>query len=162
MHYQRSRKGADLQAPRREYEKRGKVSCLVDGCERMHNSRGYCVGHYYRVIRTGSPGGPVLRAEVDNPDTWNRQRSTHGYINLVTAVGGVKQQIAEHRWVMQKHIGRPILPDEDVHHINGVRDDNRIENLELWSFSHPRGQRVQDKADWAVEILRRYRPEALA
>lgn len=39
---------------------------------------------------------------------------------------------------------------------NGVRDDNRPENLELWTISHPTGQRVEDAVAWAREILRRY------
>ena len=58
---------------------------------------------------------------------------------------------------MEQHLGRPLLPDETVHHKNGVRDDNRIENLELWSNSHPYGQRVEDKIAWALEILERYK-----
>ena len=44
---------------------------------------------------------------------------------------------------------------------NGVRTDNRLENLELWSVMQPKGQRVDDKVDFALEILRRYRPEFL-
>lgn len=49
-----------------------------------------------------------------------------------------------------------------MHHINGVRDDNRIENLELWSSAHPFGQRVTDKVEWAVEMLKLYAPDRLA
>lgn len=69
--------------------------------------------------------------------------------------------IFEHVAVMSKMIGRPLLGHENVHHKNGVRDDNRPENLELWSTSQPSGQRVIDKTNWAIEILRLYKPEAL-
>lgn len=70
--------------------------------------------------------------------------------------------VLEHVKVMSEMIGRALVPGENVHHINGVRDDNRPENLELWNTHQPKGQRVPDKVQWAKEILSLYEPDALA
>lgn len=64
--------------------------------------------------------------------------------------------MAEHVFVMSEHIGRPLEPGENVHHKNGDRADNRIENLELWSVVQPAGQRISDKVRWAIELKDRY------
>lgn len=64
----------------------------------------------------------------------------HGHPNANAQTG----MIAEHRYVMAEMLGRPLLPGENVHHKNGIRDDNRHQNLELWKVSQPPGQRVVD------------------
>ena len=61
---------------------------------------------------------------------------------------------------MEQHLGRKLHSKETVHHLNGVRHDNRLENLELWSSHHPYGQRVEDKLDWAMDLLQVYAEDA--
>lgn len=58
--------------------------------------------------------------------------------------------------MMEAKIGRYLLPGENVHHLNGVRDDNRIENLELWTKAPMAGIRVTDAVAWAQQIIALY------
>lgn len=64
--------------------------------------------------------------------------------------------IKEHRYVMEQFLGRELFRHENVHHKNGDRGDNRLENLEVWSSSQPSGQRIADKLAHAREILALY------
>jgi len=66
--------------------------------------------------------------------------------------------VVEHRYLMERHLGRPLLPEENVHHKNGQRADNRLTNLELWSTHQPKGQRAVDLLAWAREVVARYGP----
>lgn len=146
MHYQRVRKtgaAGSAESAMTYYD-----GCSVDGCERKHVGKGYCGMHLARIQRDGEPGA----ADAKVAATGEGHVSVHGY-RVVRQDG---RPVHHHRVVMEEALGRRLWPDENVHHINGDRLDNRIENLELWSTSQPSGQRVEDKLAWAHEIIARY------
>lgn len=127
--------------------------CSVEGCERYSWAKGMCSTHQMRLRKRGSladPEPPKCRYE-----NW----SGAGYVMLYLPNHPSAPStglIGEHRVVMELKLGRKLRPGENVHHINGVRDDNRPENLELWSTSQPAGQRIEDKVAWAQDFLAQY------
>jgi endogenous inhibitor of DNA gyrase (YacG/DUF329 family) len=78
--------------------------------------------------------------------------SADGY-KIITVNG---RRVLEHRVVVEKKIGRPLMRKERVHHKNGIRTDNRLCNLELWASDHGSGQRVKDLVKHAKHILATY------
>lgn len=94
----------------------------------------------------------------------HRRVNQNGYIEVYDPVNPLSRAngyILEHRRVMSGILGRALEGSEDVHHKNGIRSDNRPENLELWVKGHHPGQRVSDVANFCVDFLRRYEPEVL-
>ncbi len=87
----------------------------------------------------------------------SRALSADGYITVRTASG----LMLEHRLVMKEILGREMLPGETAHHINGVKHDNRPENLELWFSPQPYGQRVSQLIPYLVEHHRQELLQAL-
>lgn len=77
---------------------------------------------------------PKIRIGNDEHAIATKRKTKHGYIACTVPSHpycGLDQEVFEHRLVMESHLGRYLVDDEIVHHVNEVKDDNRIENLEV-------------------------------
>lgn len=157
-HYKQSLRGEELR-PLRVRIPDAPKTCTIRGCDNPHKGGGLCSAHRYRLKEHGVLGGPITaRAPVGEWGAWTLNSKGYVIRQRTDAVTKKRYRQLQHRVVMSDSLGRELLDTEDVHHRNAQRDDNRRENLELWSRSHPAGGRVVDLLDWAREILELYGP----
>lgn len=117
-----------------------------------YNLRGKILYREKNGIPLDSPFKKRKNGEGNIDSNGYKTITKKGHPNQMDAKG----RIREHIFVMSEHLGRPLIKGENVHHKNGDRLDNSIENLELWSTRQPPGQRVQDKINWCIEFLNGY------
>jgi len=166
-HYAQKASGRDL-TPLRRYQPKG-GPCASTVCAREATVEGMCATH--------------RRYYLADQATWDRPIAVKaangaGHINAygyrVITVNGRNR--LEHRVIASEVLlaqrGTGLRRDEEVHHRNGNRADNRIDgpfhlngrghyvsgNLEIWSYAQPKGQEIGPKVEWALQILRRYAP----
>lgn len=157
----------------RKVRNKVRIQCKMKNCKAISHGDGLCQHHYDRAKKDLCECGnsKYKRSEMcrlcrdmvrgNAHPAWKGGRIVDGdgYIRIYMPDhprANNKRYVKEHHIVMEEYLGRHLIPGENVHHKNGNKTDNRIDNLELWVSSQPAGQRAQDLVDWAKDILERY------
>lgn len=138
--------------------KKTRIGNCQNGCKKSVHARGVCKNCYRKIHyeehereRRGAKKHelhPILTTSVD----------ASGYVRIKINEGhGAKDWMPYHRYVMEQHLKRKLFSHENVHHKNGNKNDNRLENLELWITKQPKGQRPEDLIEYANWILKTYK-----
>lgn len=120
--------------------------CSVKNCTKKHCAKGFCPMHYrrktiYTHIRMDKPQLKIYgRGYIIDKDGYKQVRNETG------------KYVREHRLTMEKKLGRDLNRSEIVHHINGVRTDNRIENLELTNFSEHTSNHLKNYYNFMKQV----------
>lgn len=126
--------------------------CVYPGCDqKVHTRRSNNCEAHKNIGRTFKYEPSIV------PGYRRLSRTPDGYVRVVPEPTGPIRR--EHIVVMENHLGRPLQPGEEVHHKNLQRDQNNIENLELWAHSQPTGARASDLLEWAEQIIALYGPD---
>jgi len=141
-------KGLCRKCYRKQYVSPNK--CSIEGCNEPFYAKSYCSMHWQRTRNNAGDPGPINSVKNSNGEGG---LDANGY-RVITISG---ERFLEHRYVMEQFLKRKLFPGENIHHINGDRSDNRIQNLELWTTNQPSGQRVEDKIKWAEDFLLQYK-----
>lgn len=138
--------------------KKTRIGNCVNGCNKPIHTRNVCKTCYGRIHyeehernRRGAKKHelhPIGTVKIDKS----------GYARIKINEGnGSRDWVKHHRYVIEKKIGRKLFPFENIHHINGIKSDNRLENLEIWITKQPKGQRPNDLIKFAEWILKTYK-----
>lgn len=167
--------------------RKGKRPCKVADCTNdAVTSDDLCPTHRRRKQLYGNPDGTFSTtkkcvvcgepAVAANRSSDHCREHYHWHVAALVASGEIqgglnpsgyrytqifKKRHADHHLVMEHLLSRHLVEGENVHHRNGIRDDNRPENLELWVVPPRRGQRVEDLVAWVVSTYPEYVKEAL-